>query len=120
MEDNRTIEQRQADQKKDQKDRGNIESKRQEAARNLVAKYGDEIREYKDFAKKIDDELDNMQGDNDYAKGTGTTPDHVPLPGVADNEKADTSSPNDTPYRGTTASTSGPAKASTDKKQANN
>jgi hypothetical protein len=117
MDDDKTLEERQADQKKEQKDKGNIESKRQEAARNLVAKYGDEIREDKDFAKMIDDELDTMQGDNDYAKGTGTTPDHAELPGV---EKADTSSPNTTPYEGTTASTSGPAKASTDKKQANN
>ena len=115
--DNKTLEQRQAEGKKEQKDEGNIESKRQEAARNLVAKYGDEIREDKKFASLIDDELDTMQGDNDYAKGTGTVPDHAHIPGVTE---ADTSSPNTTPYKGTTASTSGPAKASTEKKQANN
>ncbi len=105
------------DKNDDRKDQGNIESKRQEAARNVVAKYGDAAREDDNFARMIDDELDNMQGDNDYAKGTGSTPDHLPQPGV---EEVDTDSPNTTPHQGTTASTSGPARASTDKKQANN
>jgi len=106
----------QDDQANDQKDEGNIESKRQEAARNVVAKYGDAVREDKNFASMIDKELDAMQGDNDYAKGTGTTPDHIPQPKPEEPE----STPNTTPYEGTTASTSGPAKASTQKKQANN
>lgn len=117
--DDMTVEERQKQEKEDQKDEGNIASKRQEAARNLAAKYGDEVREHEDFAKMIDDELDAMQGDNDYAKGTGTVPDHVPQPGVSDKD-VNTTSPNTTPHKGTTASTSGPAKASTQKKQANN
>lgn len=104
----------------DQKDEGAIASKRQEAARNVVAKYGDEVREDdKKFAEMIDTELDEMQGDNDYAKGTGEVPDHLQQPGV-DEDDINTDEPNTTPYPGTPASTSGPAKASTAKKQGHN